>query len=132
MGYTVEFDDDDLRCKSKGHAFAAAQVIRENTWIHPYHLTVEPICRSFPEHDDEWFLEVTNSRGDQWDNDQANEVWLALTPQLADGATLEFQGEGFERWRIHWHSGRVFEEFVQDVIWQVEHEILPPQKERTS
>lgn len=109
-----------------------------------------------------WLLEIEHFQGDHWRDEEAKEVWLAIAPFMADGATIEFQGEGFERWRIRWQwdhcdichgrgevapgtdgapyapcrrcSGRgetprVFEEYVQEVIWAINEEITPPAEE---
>jgi hypothetical protein len=51
---------------------------------------------------------------------------------MADGATIEFQGEAGERWRIRWSEGRVFEDYVTEVIWSVGQELTPPQEENVS
>lgn len=123
MGYTVELKDADLRCRSEAAAEAAAEIVNADQWASPYHLQVSPVCRSNPPNDAEWSLEVSHFQGDHWHDDEARRLWVALAPHLADGATLEFQGEGFERWRIRWEGGRVFEEYVTDVVWAVASEL---------
>lgn len=102
MGYTVELEESDLRCCSREAAERAAEIIRAHQWIHPYHLQVSPVCRSNPPDDGSWFLEIDHFQGDHWRDEAARNVWLAIAPCMADGATLEFQGEGLERWRIRW------------------------------
>lgn len=130
MGYTVELEDADLWCRSREAAERAVAVVRADPWASPYHLQLSPICRSNPPNDADWSLEVSHFQGDHWYDDEARRLWVALAPHLADGATLEFQGEGFERWRIRWEAGRVFEEYVTDVTWAVASELtatpVPP------
>jgi len=126
MGYTIELEADDLRCKSAEDAVRAAQIIADDDWIHPYHLQVTPTESSSSEWEGHWILEIDHFQGDHWRDYEAREVWLKLAPHMADGATIEFQGEGRERWRIRWHEGRVLEEYVQEVIWTVNEEITAP------
>jgi hypothetical protein len=123
MGVTVELEADDLRCRSESDAITAAKLIAADEWIHPYHLQVSPTQASSGEHKDHWFLEIDHFQGDPWHDDDARRVWLAIAPHMADGATVEFLGEGFERWRIRWQAGRVFEEYVTEVVWAVNEEI---------
>lgn len=132
MGYTVELEESDLRCLNQVAAERAAAIIRGDQWIHPYHLQVSPVCRSNPPDDANWFLEIDHFQGDHWRDEAARNVWLAIAPCMADGATLEFQGEGFERWRIRWEGGRIFEEYVTEVIWAVGQEITATQEEEAS
>lgn len=149
MGYTIELESDDLSCKSEADAEAAAKLIVDDEWIHPYHLQVSPVCRSNPPDDINWSLDVDHFQGDHWHEDQARRVWLAIAPHMADGATIEFQGEGRERWRVRWQwddcevcrndearrtcdrchglggFARVFEEYITDIIWAVTEQITP-------
>jgi hypothetical protein len=112
MGYTVEMEGVDLQCRSHEDAERAAEIIHADPWIHPYYLQVEPTT---------WegkpYLEVLHFQGDHWSEGDARKVWLAIAPHMADGATLEFQGEGFDRWRIRWHSGRCYEDTVVSTVW---------------
>jgi hypothetical protein len=94
MGYTIDLEGDDLRCRSEADARRAIPVIENGGWIHPYHLQVSVACRSNPPRDDAWQLEVDH-----------------------------FQGEDSERWRIRWHEGHVFEEYITDIVWTVNQEI---------
>lgn len=132
MGLTIEMEYEDLRCKSWDDAQKAAQIIAADEWIHPYHLQVQPFTRLHPGPRTTPCLEVTHFQGDHWHDDQARRVWLALAPHMADGATIEFQGEGRERWRIRWQDGRVFEEYVAEVVWSVNEAITAPAEEKTS
>ena len=95
-------------------------------------MTVSALCSSYPSHDSEWYLEVNHFDGDHWQDSQAEGLWIALTPHLADGATLEFEDEEGDRWRIRWHKGHLFQERVKRVVWDISREITPPQKEFTS
>lgn len=131
MGYTVELENHYLLCSSQVAAERAATIIRADDWIHPYHLVVLPICRSNPVDDANWVLEVDHFQGDHWCNEDAHAVWLAIAPYMADDATIEFQGEDFDRWRIRWEGGRTFEEYVKEVIWAVSQELTPPLQEKT-
>lgn len=70
--------------------------------------------------------EVETSKGLFEAIGDARRVWLAIAPHMADGATIEFQGEGRERWRIRWQEGRVFEEYVTEIIWTVNEEVTAP------
>lgn len=126
MGYTVELEDAALRCRTKADAEAAAAVIRQHHEMCPYHLEVSPRCLSNPPRDDSWVLEVDHFAGDHWVDDEAAKLWLALSPHLADGATIELQGEDLYRWRIRWEGGRVLEECVKEVLWAVNRELQPP------
>jgi hypothetical protein len=132
MGYGIDLQCDNLWCKSEADAKAAAKLIAEDEWIHPYHLHVVPMECSGGDMQGRWFLEIEEFQGDHWHDDDAQRVWLAIAPHMADGATIEFQGEGCERWRIRWHDGRVFEEYVTDVIWAVNKEITAPAEEKSS
>lgn len=123
MGVTVELEADDLRCRTEADAIAAASLIAADAWIHPYHLQVSPTQRSSCDHQNEWSLEVDHFQGDHWHDDEARKVWLSIAPHMADGATIEFLGEGFEHWRIRWQDGRAFEEYVAEVVWAVNEEI---------
>ena len=132
MGYTVDLEDDDLRCPTRAHADRAVEIIAAHEEMHPYHLQVSAECRAHPATDDSWGLQVEHFQGDHWRNDAAERLWSALAPCLSDGSTIEFRGEDSNRWRIRWQGGRVFEEYVHEVSWNLEHEILPPQKENAS
>ena len=123
MGYTIDLEADDLRCRSEADARRAVAVIENGSWIHPYHLQVSVTCRSNPPCDDAWQLEVDHFQGDHWNEDEARRVWLAIAPFMVDGAVIEFQGEDSERWRIRWHEGHVFEEYITDIVWAVNQEI---------
>jgi len=132
MGYTIELEDDDLRCPTKADAERSLEIIQAHEEMHPYHLQVSVVPRSFPVTDTSWGLQIEHFQGDHWRNDAAEKLWLALVPHLSDGSTLEFRGEDSNRWRIRWLEGRVFEEYVHEVSWDLEHEILSPQKENAS
>lgn len=125
MGYTVDFQGADLRCRTKADAEQAARVVQAHPDMHPYHIQVEVWGTSVPPRDDAYVLDVFEFQGDHWNNDAANKLWLALTPHLADESTIEFQSEDRTRWRIRWSGGRVFEEYPKEVIWALEKEILP-------
>ena len=127
MGYTVEWEADDLRCKSEEDARRTAEIINPDEWMSPYHLVVAPWQPPQPEL--QWALSIEHFQGDHWHDDQARKVWLRIAPHMADGATIEFQGEDFERWRIHWQEGRVFEEYVAEVVWATDEEITAPEGE---
>ena len=64
-----------------------------------------------------WCLEIEHFQGDHWHSDQANEVWKAVAAHMADGASIEFQGQEGERWRVRFHDGRVFEDYVITAVW---------------
>ena len=132
MGVTVDLEADDLGCKSPEDAARAAEIISHDEWIHPYHLQVSPAQVSVGDRKGDWFLEIDHFQGDHWHDDDARCVWLKIAPHMANGATIEFQGEGGERWRIRWQDGHVFEEYVQEVIWVVNEEITAPASEKQS
>jgi len=92
----------------------------------PYHVrvSVHP-----PSATSAWRLVIDHFQGDHWHEDESRAVWLALTPYMANGATIEFEGPGYERWRIRWAQGRVFEDITEEVRWTVAEEITPPDKE---
>jgi hypothetical protein len=123
MGYTVDLQGSDLRCRSEADARAAAEVVERHSDHCPRHFEVAPWSLANPARDDAWALSIEYFEGDHWDDPEARKLWLALAPQLADGATIEFQGEDFSRWRIRWEAGRVFEEYPKKVIWAVSCEI---------
>lgn len=129
MGYSVELERSDLQCRSKADAEAAADRIHGDRSMSPYHLQVSFDCRSNPQDDASWWLEVEHFQGDHWPSAEAERLWLDLAPHMADGATIEFQGEGLDRWRIRWEAGRAFEEYVADVIWSTGHELKAEPKE---
>jgi hypothetical protein len=132
MGYTVDLDADDLRCKSEADAVRAAEVVNSNEWMTPYHFQVSARQFLSGDHQGRWFLEIENFQSDHWHDDEAKKVWLAIAPFMADGATIEVLGEGLERWRIRWQEGRVFEDYVAEVIWAENIEITAPAKENAS
>ena len=123
MGYTVDLQGADLRCRSEADARASAEVVRRRADHCPRHFEVASWSLSNPPRDDAWGLSVEYFGGDCWDDSEAKVLWLALAPHLADGASIELQGEDFYRWRIRWEGGRVFEEYVEEVHWAVSHEI---------
>jgi hypothetical protein len=123
MGYTIELESDELWCKSQADAEDATKIIAADEWIHPYHLQVTPTECSSGDRKGDWFLEVDHFQGDHWHDYEAREVWLKLAPHMADGATLELQGEDGDRWRIRWQHGHVFEDRVMEVVWAVHEEI---------
>lgn len=123
MGYTVDLQGADLRCRSEADARAVTDVVWRHADHCPRHFEVAPWSLSNPPRDDAWGLSIEYFGGEAWDDDGAKQLWLALAPHLADGATLEFQGEDFSRWRIRWEGGRVFEEHPKEVVWTLSHEI---------
>ena len=129
MGYTVELMDDALFCRSQADAETAVSIVAGHEEMWPYHLQVSASEVRHGPDAGRWYLEIFPFQGDHWDGQAANQLWLALAPHLDDGAILEFLGEGGERWRVRWHEGRVFEEFVQEVIWAVDREITAEPKE---
>lgn len=128
MGYSVDLEADGLWCKSEGEARKAAEIVNGNEWMSPYHFRVAARQCENGEHQGRWFLEIEHFQGDHWHDDEAKQVWLAIAPFVADGATIEFQGEGLERWRIRWQDGRCFEDYVAEVIWAENAEITAPEK----
>lgn len=130
MGYTVDLHGSDLRCRSESDARAAAEIVRGQPDRCPRHFDVAPWSLSNPARDDAWALSMEDFGGEAWDDEQAKLLWLAIAPHMADGATIEFQGEDFSRWRIRWDAGRVFEEYPREVIWAVACEVttapVPP------
>ncbi|HZM27508.1 MAG TPA: hypothetical protein VFB89_09130 [Gemmatimonadales bacterium] len=132
MGVSVDLIYEDLRCKSADDARKAAATIAADEWIHPYHLQVVPATRLHPGPGITPCLEVTHFKGDHWHDERARRVWLAIAPHLANGSTLEFEGEDSTRWRIRWEGSRVFEEHVTEVIWAVNEEITAPEAEKQS
>ena len=131
MGYTIDLEADDLQCRSEDDATKAAAIANGDEWMSPYHLQVSPAQVSSGERQGDWFLEIDQFQGDHWRDHEARGVWLKIAPHMADGATIEFQGEGRERWRIRWQDGRVFEEYVTEVIWTVNEEITADGLETT-
>lgn len=123
MGYTVDLQGADLRCRSEADAREAALVVQRHGERCPRHLEVAPWSLSNPVRDDAWALSIEYFEGDHWNETEARQLWLALAPHLVDGATIEFQGEDFSRWRIRWEAGHVFEECPKEVIWAVSQEI---------
>ncbi len=123
MGYTVELEECDLTCKSEIDAFAAAEIVAADP---SNRLEVSAISQSIPPDAHNWVLVVDDFRGDHWRDNDARKLWLAIAPHLSDGATLELQGEDFVRWRIRWEGGRVYEEYIKEVIWAINEEITDP------
>lgn len=123
MGYTVDLRGSDLRCRSEADAREAAQVVQRHGERCPRLFEVAPWSLSNPPIDEAWGVSIENFSGDSWDDTEAKQLWLTLAPHLADGTTIEFQGEDFARWRIRWDGGRVFEEYVKEVVWDVSHEL---------
>lgn len=132
MGYTVDLENDRLCCKSKADAEAAEAIIHSDPRMHPCHMGVSARASSWPPTDDSWELSVEVFDGCSWSEEDAHRLWLAIAPHLSDGAFMVFRSEDSERWRIRWEDGHVYEESVQDIVWKVNREILPPQKERAS
>jgi hypothetical protein len=126
MGYTIELEYEDLRCRSPEAAKQAAAIITADPWMYTYHLAVGVVTRLHPGPGLTPCLEVENFQGDHWHDENARKVWLAIASYMAEGASIEFRGEGDERWRIHWEDGRAFEEYVKEVIWSVGQELTPP------
>ena len=132
MGYTIELQYEDLRCRSFPDAEKAVAIITANHWIHPYNLAVSAATRLHPGPGLTPCLVIDHFQGDHWNDEEARKVWVAIAPFMADGATIEFQGEAGERWRIRLSEGRVFEDYVTEVIWSVGQELTPPQEENVS
>jgi hypothetical protein len=131
VGYTVDLEGRDLWCKSRQDA-EAAQVLIEADEEMSYHLQVCAMEASVEQFKGTWFLCVEHFQGDHWNDPDARQLWLKLAPHMGDGAVIEFQGEEGDRWRIRWQDGRVFEEFVTEVIWHVNEEITAPAEEKSS
>jgi hypothetical protein len=125
MGYTVDLQTDWLWCKSEEDARAAAAIINGNESF-SYWLQVEA-----EQNGDGWCLCVTHFQGDHWRNDEAEAIWTALAPHMADDASIEFQGEELDRWRIRWRNGRCFEDRVKEVVWIEADEINTPKEEES-
>ena len=132
MGYTVNLECSRLRCHTRADAEAATEKVTHHVEMCPYHLMVSPRCMSSPPRDDAWGLDIDHFAGDQWNDDEAIQLWLDIAPHLADGSTIEFQGEDGWRWRIQWEAGRVVEETVHEVIWVENRQLQPPLKGSTS
>jgi len=125
MGYTVDLQSDWLWCRSEEDAHAAEAIINEDKSF-TYYLQVSA------QHDGSHsYLGIEHFQGDHWHEDEANTIWLALAPHMADDASIEFQGEDLERWRIRWKDGRCFEDRVQEVIWAENVEIDEPTREES-
>ena len=127
MSYSVDLEDENLVGKDERSAWTAVELINNHCWA-KYHLKVEAVRRSASERTHDWFIELLEFDGCGWKSEPAAELWLSLASHLADDSYLEFRGESAERWRIRWEGGRVYEEFIQAVIWKVAHEISPPQE----
>ena len=129
MGYTVELMDDALFCKTKADAEAAASIVATHDEMCPYHVEVHARAIESGPDPGRWYLEIAHFQGDHWHNEDADALWLAIARHVADGAYIEFLGEGHERWRVRWQEGRVYEEYVVEVIWEVNKEITPEPEE---
>ncbi len=129
MGYTVDLMDDALFCKSREGAEAAASIVAAHDEMCPYHVEVHARAIESGSDTGRWYLEIAHFQGDHWYNEDADALWLALAPHVADGAYIEFLGEEHERWRVRWQEGRVYEEYVAEVIWEVNKEITPEPEE---
>jgi hypothetical protein len=125
MGYTVDLQGVHLACRTEDDAKKAAAVVKAHGEMCPYHLEVHPRCMSNPPHDASWVLDVDYFAGDCWRDENAQKLWMALTPHMKDGAYIEFQGEDCTRWRIRWEGGKTFEEYPKRVIWALERELAP-------
>jgi|SRR6267142_4341038 len=122
MGYTVDLQSDWLWCKSEEDARTAEAIINGNESF-TYWLQVEA-----EQNGDGWYLRVIHFQGDHWHDDEAHPIWIALASHMADDASIEFQGEDLERWRIRWKEGRCYEDRVKEVIWMVDSEINTPRE----
>jgi len=78
-----------------------------------------------------WYLRIDHFQGDHWHDDEARAIWLAIAPHMADDASIEFQGEDLQRWRIRWLGGRCFEDRVEEVVWIQDNEIGAPNREES-
>jgi|SRR5882672_6694718 len=125
MGYTVDLQSDWLWCRSEEDARKAQAIISENKSF-SYWLRVE-----VAQEGEQWYLRINDFQGDHWHEDEARTIWVALAPHMGDDASIEFQGEGLERWRIRWHGGRCFEDRVEEVVWIQDHEINTPKREES-
>jgi hypothetical protein len=125
MGYTVDLQSDWLWCRSEEDAHAAEAIINEDkSFTHWLQATAQ--------HDgSHWYLGIEHFQGDHWHEDEARAIWLAIAPHMADDASIEFQGEDLERWRIRWKDGRCFEDRVQEVIWAENAEIDEPTRKES-
>ena len=117
MGYSIHLEYEDLCCKTYEDAQNAVAIISADPWMHPYHLQVRAVTLLHPGPDLTPSLEVEHFQGDYWHDENASKVWLAIAPHMADGATIEFRDESGVNWRIRCEAGRVFEEFLTDVVW---------------
>lgn len=122
MSYSVDLENDYLRCKTEAAAHRAAALINADPWMH-YHLHVAPVLRTFPGRADSWHLAIEDYDGCSWNEPSARNVWFALAPFMASGAVMEFCTEDRERYRIHWFRGRVYAEYPKRIIWAVECEL---------
>ncbi len=116
MSYTVDLEQDDLRCRNEYAAVQASALINADPWMRR-HLEVQPVRHSFPDRADSWALVVETFDGCSWNEPSARGIWLALAPFMADDATIEFRHEEGGRSRIRWHAGRVFVDSPKQVIW---------------
>jgi len=123
MGYTVDLQSDWLWCRSEEDAHAAEAIINEDK-------TFTCWLQVTATHDGtNWYLGIDHFQGDHWHEAEARTMWLAIAPHMADDASIEFQGEDLERWRIRWKEGRCFEDRVGEVIWIENSEVNPKEEE---
>lgn len=125
MGHTVDLMGADLRCRAKADAFNASRIFERDGAMCPHHFVVYPRSMSNPERDDSWIVEVDYFAGDHWDDESAQQLWLAIAPHMADGATIEFREEDGTRWRVRWSGGEAFEEYPKETIWALERKLTP-------
>jgi hypothetical protein len=83
MGYSVDLEADDLRCRSEEGARKAAAIVTGHEWMSPYHFQVSVWQPPDPRHD--WALNIEHVQGDHWHDYEAREVWLAPAPFMTDG-----------------------------------------------
>ena len=127
MGYTVDYHEAFLDCRTEASCRVAVRIVEACRAICPYHLQVSAWAVSNPPRDDAWRLSIDHLAGDHWDETEARKLWVALAPHMANDASIEFQGEDGERWRIRWSAGRAYEEHVAEIRWAVTQELTPPQ-----
>ena len=121
--HIVELQTAYLDCKTELDAHEAETVSRRHSNLVPARLSLRARVMSSPPRDDAWRLDVDHFDGFQWDEMVARRLWLEIAPHMADEATIEFQDEQMDRWRIRWSGGRVYEEFPKEIIWGLEREI---------
>ena len=121
--HIVELQAAYLDCKTEHNAHEAESLSRRHSDLVPARLALRAQAMSSPPRDDSWRLEVDHFDGFQWDEMAARRLWLEIAPHMADEATIEFQDENMDRWRIRWSGGCVYEEFPKEIIWGLEREI---------